>query len=81
MFSDEELQFLLSEHGNNPKLAAAAALDIVAGDPRRVSSYSRGGVSATYTTAADLRARAQQLREEARGGIVVGTIQRPDFWE
>lgn len=81
MFSDEELSFLLAEHNDNPRLAAADAIDIIAGDPQRVAAYSRGGVSVTKATAADLRARAQQLRAEAHGGIVVGTVKRTDFWE
>jgi len=81
IFSDEELTYLLSEHNDNPRLAAAEAIEIIAGDPQRVAAYSRGGVSVTKATAADLRARAQQLREQAYGGIVVGSIKRTDFWE
>lgn len=81
MFSDEELRFLLSEHGDNPKLAAAEALDIIAGDPQRLASWSRGGVSATRPSADDLRKRAQQLREQVHGSVRVGTIVRTDFWE
>lgn len=80
MFSDEELQFLLDENDGHPKLAAAAALDIIAGDPQRLSQWSRGAVSATRTASEDIRRRATQLRAEARGGIVVGTIVRSDFW-
>lgn len=83
MFSDEELQFLLSENGGNPLLAAAEALDIVAGDPARLSQWRRGGVSVSRTAAADIRARAAQLRAQAAGssgGIIVGTIKRSDFW-
>jgi len=81
MFSDEELQFLLSEHGDSPKLAAAEALDIIAGDPQRLASWSRGGVSATRSSSDDLRKRAQQLREQVHGSVRVGTIIRTDFWE
>lgn len=82
IFSDEEIEFLLSENDENPKLAAAAALEIIAGDPQRLSQWSRGGVSATRTTAAELRQRAEQLRSEAGAGgrIIVGTIERSDFW-
>jgi len=81
VFTDEELQFLLSEHNDNPRLAAADALEIIAGDPQRVQQYSRGGVSAAKASSAELMARAQRLREQAKGGMVVGTIVRPDFWE
>lgn len=80
MFSDEELLFLLAENGDDPRLAAADALEIIAGDPQRVQQFSRGGVSVTKSTAEDLRKRAIQLREQATGGIVVGTIERNDFW-
>lgn len=80
MFSDEELQFLLDENGENPKLAAAAALDIIAGDPQRLAQWSRGSVSATRTASEDIRRRAEQLRSQVTGGIVVGTIRRTDFW-
>lgn len=81
MFTDEELLFLLAENQENPRLAAAEALEIVAADPQRLASWSRGGVSATRgATADDLRKRAQQLREQASSGIVVGTIERNDFW-
>src|SRR5690606_34556004 len=83
LFSDEELQYLLKENQNNPKQAAAAALDIIAGDPARLSQWSRGGVSATRgASSEDLRRRAQDLRNQATGtgGIVVGTIERSDFW-
>lgn len=81
MFSDEELSYLLSEHGDNPKLAAAEALEIVAGDPQRLASWSRGGVSATRSSADDLLRRASQLRAQVHGSIQVGTIERTDFWE
>src|SRR5690625_3855998 len=81
MFGDEELQFLLSENNDDPRLAAAEALEIVAGDPQRLASWSRGGVSATRTSAEDLRQRARQLRERVTGGVIVGTIKRTDFWE
>jgi len=80
MFSDEELQFLLDENDGHPKLAAAAALDIIAGDPQRLSQWSRGSVAATRATSDDLRRRATQLRQQVTGGIVVGTIRRTDFW-
>lgn len=80
MFSDEELQFLLDENDGHPKLAAAAALDIIAGDPQRLSQWSRGSVSASRAAPEDLRRRADQLRSQVTGGIVVGTIERSDFW-
>jgi len=83
MFSDAEIDFLLKENKGNVKLAAAAALDIIAGDPARLSQWSRGGVSATRgASSEDLRRRAQDLRNQATGtgGIVVGTIERSDFW-
>ena len=81
MFTDEELHFLLEQNQENPKLAAAEALDIIASDPQRLSSWSRGGVSATRgASSEDLRRRAQDLRSQFTGGIVVGTIKRSDFW-
>lgn len=86
IFQDEELQLLLDDHSGVEEsravlLAAADALDIIAGDPQRLASWSRGGVSAVRgATADDLRKRAQQLREQASSGIVVGTIERSDFW-
>lgn len=81
MFTDEELLFLLSENQDNPRLAAAEALEIIASDPQRLSSWSRGGVSATRgASSEDLRRRAQDLRAQVTGGIIVGTIERSDFW-
>lgn len=81
MFSDEELLFLLSNHADNPRLAAADAIEIIARDPGRVATFSRGGVSVTKATSTELMAQARQLRVQAAGGIVVGTMVRPDFWE
>lgn len=85
IFQDEELQLLLDDHSDVEEskavlLAAADALDIIAGDPQRLASWSRGAVSAVRTPTADLRSRAAQLRSQAMGGIVVGTIERTDFW-
>src|SRR5690625_5534595 len=83
MFTDAELLFFLEQNQENPKLAAAEALEIIASDPQRLSSWSRGGVSVTRgASSEDLRRRAQDLRNQATGtgGIVVGTIKRSDFW-
>jgi len=67
IFSDEEIEFALSQNRMNPKLAAATCLRVLAGDPRRVSQYNRGGVGAGYTSATDILARADQLEREAKG--------------
>ena len=80
LFADEELQALLDAEGGDPLLTAAAALEIIAGDPQRLASWSRGAVSAGRASPEDLRRRAAQLRAQATGGIVVGTIERSDFW-
>lgn len=81
IFSDEEIGFLLENNEDSPLLAAAEALETIAGDPARLSSFSRGSVSGTRTTADDIRRRASSLREKAHGGgILVGKLERTDFW-
>lgn len=81
IFSDAEVEFLLKNAEDNPLLAAAEALETIAGDPARLSSFSRGSVSGTRTTADEIRRRASSLREKAYGGgILVGTLERTDFW-
>lgn len=67
VFSDEEINILLEANNGNPLLAAAAALEIIAGDPQRVQQYSRGGISATKTPTDVLLKRAQELRRRSRG--------------
>lgn len=81
IFGDAEIEFLLKNAEDNPLLAAAEALETIAGDPARLSSFSRGSVSGTRTTADEIRRRASALREKAHGGgIIVGTLERTDFW-
>lgn len=81
IFSDEEIDFLLKENEDNPLLAAAEALETIAGDPARLTQFSRGSVSGARTTAEDIRRRASGLREKANGGgILVGKLERTDFW-
>lgn len=81
IFSDAEIEFLLQSNEDNTLLAAAEALETIAGDPARLSSFSRGSVAGTRTTADDIRRRASSLREKAYGGgIIVGTLERTDFW-
>lgn len=81
MFSNDELDYLLDQKQNNPLLAAAEALDIVAGDPNRLLQFTRGNISGMKTASADLRKRAAELRSQAsEGGIIVGTVERTDFW-
>lgn len=81
MLSDAEIEFLLENAEENPLLAAAEALETIAGDPARLSSFSRGSVAGTRTTADEIRRRASSLREKAHGGgIIVGTLERTDFW-
>lgn len=81
IFSDAEIAYLLEQNQNDPRLAAANALEIIAGDPARLIQFSRGAVSGARTTTQDLRHRALELRAAARGGgIIVGTIERTDFW-
>lgn len=81
IFSDAEVEFLLENADANPLLAAAEALETIAGDPARLSSFSRGSVSGTRTTSGEIRRRASELREKAYGGgIIVGTLERTDFW-
>lgn len=81
IFSDAEIEFLLKNSEDNPLLAAAEALETIAGDPARLSSFSRGSVSGTRTSADEIRRRASSLREKSHGGgIVVGKLERTDFW-
>lgn len=83
MFSDEELQVFLNDHAdedNADLLAAADALEIIAGDPARVEQYSRGQQSTRRAAAADIWRKIDRYRVQARGGIQVGTIERSDFW-
>lgn len=76
IFSDEEIDFALAQNGMDPRLAAATCLEVIAGDPRRITQYSRGGVGASYQTAEAIRARAAELRREAKGA----NVARLDVW-
>ncbi|MDI6872145.1 MAG: hypothetical protein QME79_12535 [Bacillota bacterium] len=83
LFQDEELQAFLDANGGDVYLAAAEALETVAGDPQRLQQYERGSVSVQPQLSFNLRERAKQLRllsARQRGGIVVGTIERGDFY-
>lgn len=88
LFDDAEIESFLEFNGGNVLLATAEALEAIAGDPRRLQGYSRGSVRVEPQLAFNLRERAKQLRdtvaqEEAasHAGIIVGTIERTDFWE
>lgn len=86
VFTDEELQAFLTQEGD-VKLAAAAALDFIAGDMAMVLrittdsaiGYSVNGVAA----AAELRARSAALRKEVEdGGAAGGTFDVAETdWE
>lgn len=80
IFTDAELQLLLKENDERPKLAAARAIEIIATDPKRLVAYSRGNVSATRVDSKLLLERASALRAEEVGGIVEGRVERDDFW-
>ena len=81
IFSDEEIGFLLESNEDNPLLAAAEALETIAGDPARLVQFSRGSVSGARTTTEDILKRVRSLREKAYGGgILVGRLERTDFW-
>ena len=47
LFTDPELEEYLADSGGNVYRAAALVLDIIRGDPERITAYSRGGVSVT----------------------------------
>ncbi|MDI9412088.1 MAG: hypothetical protein QM401_00725 [Bacillota bacterium] len=81
IFSDAEIGFLLENNEDNPLLAAAEALETIAGDPERLVQFSRGSVAGTRTTSEDILKRVRSLREKAYGGgILVGKLERTDFW-
>ncbi|MGE5483167.1 MAG: hypothetical protein ACM3VX_09765 [Bacteroidota bacterium] len=83
LFQDEDLQEFLDANGGDVYLAAAEALETVAGDPQRLQQYQRGSVSVQPQLSFNLRERAKQLRmlsAQQRGGIVIGTIERGDFY-
>ena len=88
IFSDEEINFLLQSNNNRPLLAAASALIAIAGDPARLTSFSKGATSGTRTLAEDLHRKAAELKArdckeqtgENTGDIIVGKIERSDFW-
>lgn len=69
VFNDDEITAFLLLEGNNVKLAAAQALDTIADDEALTSKVIRSQDLATNgaAVAAQLRARAQQLRTDARG--------------
>jgi len=84
VFTDDEIDELLSQYSDLPEnkailLTAADALEILAGDPQRASSWSRGGVSVAVDSASIWR-KINRYRTMAMGGLVSGTIERSDFW-
>jgi hypothetical protein len=83
LFSDEEIQEFLTENGGNTYLAAAEAVETVAGDPQRLQHIQRGQVSETPQLAFNLRERAQSLRRMAHkeyDGIMIGELARGGFY-
>jgi hypothetical protein len=69
VFADPEIAAFLLLEGDNVKLAAAQALDTIADDEALTSKVIRSQDLATdgAAVAEGLRARAQQLRADARG--------------
>jgi hypothetical protein len=69
VFSDAEVAAFLEIEGDNVKLAAAQALDTIADDEALTSKVIRTQDLQTdgAAVAEGLRARAQQLRADARG--------------
>lgn len=69
VFSDAEVQAFLDLEGGSVKLAAAQALDTIADDEALTSKVIRTQDLATdgRATASILRARAESLRQDARG--------------
>lgn len=70
VLEDEEIDALLEMEGEEPKLAAARGLELIASDRAMVQGYTKilditvDGVK----VAAELRARAAQLRAEVEAG-------------
>jgi hypothetical protein len=86
LFSDDELTEFLSMGDNNIFLAAADALEAIAGDPQRLRSFTRGSLSGDSQAAINIQRRARQLREQASaallgGRAVMGYLERGDFYE
>lgn len=83
LFSDEEITYKLSEHGNGVLLTAAALCDVLAtryaGDytfKTDDQQFNRSDLAKAYTARADaLRTRAQN---ESNGGIAVVGFTRTD---
>lgn len=70
VLEDEEIEALLEMEGDDPKLATARGLELIASDRAMVQGYTRIldiQVDGTKV-AAELRARAKALREEVAAG-------------
>ena len=79
-FTDKEITYALELANGSPLLAAAHCLEIIAGDPQRLQSWSRGSVSGVRATALELRQRASALRQRAGGEFASVPLVRSDFW-
>ncbi len=70
LFTDDEIETILALEGSDVRRAAALALETVASDQARMLKWTKvQGVEVDGTkSAAELRARAKQLRELAAEG-------------
>jgi len=81
IFQDAEIDTFLTREGGNAKLAAAQALDTIASNEALVSKKIRTQDLATDgpAVAAELRARAKELRREVEEGDDGSGIDIVDF--
>lgn len=80
LFDDAEIQAFLDANGADVLLATAEAIETIAGDPQRLQEFQRGAIRKTPQLAFNLRERARQLRDQAMGGITIGSIERGEFY-
>lgn len=82
IFSDDELQVFLDGTGDAPMLAAAMALDTLAGDAAKLAIKTRQDSISTDPTEVpvQLRAQAERLREQyaANSAGALTVIDPPD---
>lgn len=92
VFSDEEIEAFLALEGQNVRRAAAQALDTIASNEAMVSKVIKTQDLSTNgpAVAAELRARAKALRDQAESGAddptgdtafgIVDFDSSPDYW-
>lgn len=80
LFTDEELQWFADQSGP-VRIAAALALETLAASHARLAvRVARGDVSEDMTqVAAQLRAQADQFREEERAANALGRVVSPRY--